>query len=133
MRLFEIRLSDGDLKNLAQTGAELRHVFVPEEDMQIKFVFNDKNNESLFRLGDSTEVAKEISSSIENSCRKRRGYGEIFAISSLNTCRFLIFEDDGLVRVCLTHDDSISIFDKIRSDVRDISTQLIETDLYDHL
>ena len=54
-----------------------------------------------------------------------------YALKSLGSCKFVHFEDDGVVRICFTHDGDPNIFDIIGVNANDVSELLISTDFFD--
>lgn len=54
------------------------------------------------------------------------------SFKSTESCRFVDFYDDGLVRVCYSNDDEIIRFDRLSPEVTDISEWLIKTDFFDN-
>jgi hypothetical protein len=64
--------------------------------------------------------------------RKKIDYSHAVVIKSNRTCRLVVPEDDGLLRVRLPHDDEIPDFSPLVSSVDDVSRLLIETDFFDY-
>ncbi|HEX8225547.1 MAG TPA: hypothetical protein VF605_17165 [Allosphingosinicella sp.] len=58
---------------------------------------------------------------------------DIVTISSNKTRRFIVTEDDGLIRLCLATDDPIPDFASLGGSMSDVSHLLITTDLFDFI
>lgn len=58
-------------------------------------------------------------------------YEKRISIKSSITCRFVVFGDDGLIRMCFSHNDSVVRFEDLRPTIEDVSHLLITTDLFD--
>jgi hypothetical protein len=57
--------------------------------------------------------------------------GRVLAIKSLQSCRKLIFEYDGLMRIVQSNNDNVPRFGDYTPEVEDISSWLIDTDVFD--
>jgi hypothetical protein len=60
-------------------------------------------------------------------------YSEIVTVKSNRSCRFIVTEDDGLIRICLAADDPAPDFTNIGAEMSDASHLLVETDLFDYI
>ena len=64
---------------------------------------------------------------------KLDNYSDIVTIKSNRTCRFVVTEDDGLIRLCLAADDPAPEFTSLGAEIKDASHLLIGTDLFDYI
>lgn len=62
-----------------------------------------------------------------------RNFSDMATIRSNRTRRFIIVEDDGLVRICLATVDPVPDFSDFGAEVNDASQLLINTDLFDYI
>lgn len=58
---------------------------------------------------------------------------EIVTIRSNRSCRFVVAEFDGLVRICLSNDDPDPDFSGLDAELTEVSRLLTDTDLFDYI
>ena len=82
-------------------------------------------------IGDVAHLLKQslIATCQLNSIRT----SDIVTIKSTASCRFIVTEDDGVLRICLASDDPAPDFSSFGAQVRDVSHLLITTDLFDYI
>lgn len=72
-----------------------------------------------------------IQNSFSQSFSKNIDYNTIATVKSCKSCRFVVFEDDGLVRICYSQGDEPLKFNSNYTEKADVSRLLIDTDLFD--
>jgi len=136
MKLLQYRFKENDFKESSYVGCELESFFSKVGDLELVGISVDGDaHEGVRRrrLGPQ-EISTVIARSFEQSYAvKAIDYEKAASIKSLNSCRFLVFEDDGLLRMCYASEDDVLCFSKISPQVSVVSQLLVETDLFDFL
>lgn len=136
MKIFEYRFSKID-ENTGDKIAEILGEYLEGEgDIEFWMIENGpamvKNTPiNTLRLLDFSETVKSISK-VFNANLKREGidWNDYYTLKSKNTCRFIDFEWDGLMRLCMPENTDVQ-FDGLTYEWTDASHLLIETDFWD--
>jgi hypothetical protein len=136
MKLLQYRFSADDVIESSYVGREVRSFFRKVNDLKLNGVFSiaaavggvERKRLQLRNLALVAEQSFRQSFSINNI-----EYCKGASIKSSESCRFIVFEDDGLVRICYSSNDDAIKFDKLSPQIADASNLLVETDLFDFL
>lgn len=136
MKLIEIRF--GNLREQQWEAIAARFVDFLEQleefDLSILsasgpgYTQDDKREIS---VGDVFEILK--TAFLASFQLVNRNFSDMATIRSNRTRRFIIVEDDGLVRICLATVDPVPDFSDFGAEVADASSLLIATDLFDYI
>lgn len=126
MRLTEFRFTKLDLSHSQIVVNTISHVFVNDVDL----IFISDNKRVISQVSDFSNIAL---TSFSSSFQKELKLDAPHSMRSLISCRFVVFEDDGLVRICQSNDEAIIEFPLHHPEIFDISKMLVETDLFDYL
>ncbi|MEM8771168.1 MAG: hypothetical protein AAGD92_05905 [Pseudomonadota bacterium] len=77
------------------------------------------------------DIASKISSTFLESYSNQIDYTNFYSIKSIISCRFVVVDGEGLIRICYSSNDQPIEFKGLRSTAEDISNYLIETDIFD--
>lgn len=135
MKLFQYRFGPNDASKSSSIGEKIQHFFMSneEKDLVTIAIDNATMTKEIRTKISVKELGRVTSQSFENSYSKNVDHEVPWAIKSKTSCRFIVFLDDGLLRICHASDDEIVRFDFASPDVHDVSTLLIETDFFDFL
>lgn len=80
------------------------------------------------------EMVPLLSVSFAASQRKTlERFSDIVTVKSNRSCRFIVTETGGLVRICLSNDDPVPDFSRLGVEPEDVSHLLTRTDLFDFI
>ena len=133
MKLLQYRFSPSDLEMSVAIGKSISSFFERVKDIDLNIIYvSHENKETLssksINIGNLSII---ISDAFSESFSNSREYGKGSSVRSIISCRFIVVEDDGLVRMCYSNDDEVVDFGPLYPEVTDISSMLIETDLFD--
>jgi hypothetical protein len=132
LRLIQLRLAASHKAIALQVGKIIESIFL-EEDRQVKIYSSTPEKGPCYTLCSNDEIQHFASEAFIKSFAIEAVYGDIFAISSIESCRFVVFEGDGLIRICYSNDDKIDHLNELGVAVEDISSLLLTTDVFDYL
>ena len=133
MRLVQFRFDERHRLVAHEIGQKIQGIFWAELDQKIKVVSSTREGGPQYLLRGLDAVDHIASEAFENSFRSTTHYGSVFALKSINSCRFVFFDADGLVRVCLSNDDDVQFFSSLGVQIEDVSDLLVSTDIFDYL
>lgn len=133
MKLLQFRFAEEHKIHASQIGQKIQSIFAAEDDSKIKAIYATPESGPRYSLRSRDDVSGIASDAFEKSFGDVTSYGEVFAISSIGSCRFVVFEENGLVRICLSNDDESEIFGELAIEGADFSDLLVATDLFDYL
>ena len=136
MKLFQYRFGLDDAAKSFSVGEELKHFFTSNAEKELVSIAIDnsaRTKEVRTKIGSQEVLRRTASQSFVNSYSANVDHEVPWAIKSKTSCRFVVFLDNGLIRICYASDDEIIQFNSASPDVLDVSTLLIETDFFDFL
>ncbi|MBB5986659.1 hypothetical protein [Sphingobium lignivorans] len=133
MKLIQYRFNLNALSNASLIGHAVQAFFERERDLALRAVYVDKGEPDKLAVKaiDIEQVGGIIERSFIQSCADVVCYSEYASIRSNTSCRFVIIEDDGLLRVCHAQDDAMIDFADMPHTSEDISEMLVKSDLFD--
>jgi hypothetical protein len=133
MRLLEYRVSNSPTLDSNEVGRKIANFFKRQRDLALLAVINTRVTTSAravtWLLEDDLEFAFEaafrasFSRTMDPFCTA--------SIRSALTCRFVVFELDGLIRVCHASSDEAIQFESNPYSVADATELLASTDMFD--
>jgi hypothetical protein len=136
MKLLQYRFSADDVNESAYVGREVELFFRRANDLNLIGIFSiatEPGGVERKRLQPS-DLPLIIEQSFQQSYSiEKIDYSKRASIKSSESCRFVVFEDDGLLRICYSSDNDTIKFVKLSPQISDVSNLLIETDLFDFL
>lgn len=135
MKLIQYRFSTNDAKISSRIGSIVESFFSSVTDgnfmaFYIDGEFRDRIVRKYIRSDDIQSISSE---SFYQSYLETLSYGKVWALKAVSSCHFIVFEDDGLLRICCSNDDRPPDFGETNPVISDASELLITTDLFDHL
>lgn len=79
------------------------------------------------------DIGSIVSASFEESFSRTIKHERWKSVRSVESCRFVVVEYDGLVRICYKHEDETINFNFASPAISDESELLITTDFFDYL
>jgi len=133
MKLLQYRFPADAVKEASYIGQEVEAFFCGIDDSNLMSI--KSSHRGIVRGSVNVgEIARIVTQSFEQSYEMGNiDYEKYVSIRSSKSCRFLVFEDDGLLRICFSNVDSVILFSKLSPKFSDESRLLIETDLFDFL
>ena len=132
MRLIQYRFLKNDARAL-DISRMIQGLFESTGDMDLVMLkVTEPSRDSLLAVPvNPHQLTNIIHTSFSQSFSKNIDYDTISTIKSCKSCRFVVFEDDGLVRICYSHGDKLLKFNSSYTEKTDVSRLLIDTDLFD--
>lgn len=136
MKLLQYRFSEADVSEASYVGEQVKSFLERVNDLNLEGIFSiaaEPKGLKRKRL-QPQGLALIVEESFQQSyITDKIDYSKSASIRSLESCRFIVFEDDGLMRVCYSTEDDSPTFPKLTPRIDDVSNLLIETDLFDFL
>lgn len=135
MKLFQYEFQNKDDVTFRAVGEHVKDFFAVHNEHYLlksfsgKFIYDKK----IFKKLNISSMSGDVYNYLKLSCKRTLTYGEIPVIISMTTCRFIVFEDDGVMRVCYKSCDNIIDLSCLNGSCVDISELLILTDLFDDI
>jgi hypothetical protein len=135
MKLLEYRFSEKDITSVAAIADCIASYFLADNAFESEAIYSNGLMGGTSRAAvRRSELVKTISYSFSNSFSIKVDYARCVALKARSSCLFAVFEDDGLVRICLPWSDIEKSFPIILdTEASDISELLITTDLFDFI
>ena len=136
MKLLQYRFAADDFREASYVGGEVILFFSGINDLNLDGIFSaiPKQGGIERRHLQPHSLSLVVAESFQQSYLVSRiDYQKYASIKSSASCRFLVFESDGLLRICYSSDDNIIEFKKLSPQITDESPLLIKTDLFDFL
>jgi hypothetical protein len=136
MILLQYRFSADDIDESSYVGREISSFFrgANEQNMIVVFAATPSRGGAERKRLHIPDLSSIAAQSFQESYRLANiDWSKRASIKSLESCRFVVFEDEGLVRICYSNDDDAIRFEKLSPQVADVSNLLVETDLFDFL
>jgi hypothetical protein len=133
LKLVQFRFAERHKIHASQVGQTIQSIFSVEDDGKVKTIYATRESGPRYRLVRREVVHKIAAEGFEKSFARNLSYGEVFAISSIGSCRFVVFEEGGLIRMCLSNDDESEVFEEFATKGEDVSDLLVSTDIFDYL
>ena len=133
MRLLEFRFAKTHNSIALGLGRKIQDLFSADEDREVKVISSSRESGPRYVLCGIESVARIAHDAFQRSFSSETQYGDEFAISSVGSCRFVVFDDGGLVRICVSNEDRIDFFDEFDVEGEDASELLISTDIFEYL
>jgi hypothetical protein len=134
LKLFQYRFGADGINRSSQVGDGIKSFFERANDLNLNGIFSTLHDRSSVERKplEPHKLSQVAARSFQQSYSlKNIRYDYCGSIKSLESCRFAIFEDDGLVRICYASEDEIIGFEQLSPAIADVSSLLIETDLFD--
>lgn len=133
MKLIQYRFLPNASASARLVGSALQSLFEGASDLDVRAVYVEPRqlNKVICRNIKVEEIGVLAGRSFSQSYAKAINYSDYLSIRSNITCRFVVFEDDGLLRICHRLEDDILDFGRLVREVKDISEILIKSDLFD--
>jgi hypothetical protein len=130
MKLYQYRFSKSALKKPTILCQSISGVFDTNFDINIITTYWS-GQFSITNINCTDDIEKNILNGLSSSFKMVANEGRVLAIKSLQSCRKLIFEYDGLMRIVQSNNDNVPRFGDYTPEVEDISSWLIDTDVFD--
>jgi hypothetical protein len=133
MKLIQYRFSPEALTHACSVGEAVQALFEGTGDIDLRSVHVERGDidRLVSRHISASEVGKALTRSLIESYSDIVSYSDYVSVRSNTSCRFVIVEDDGLLRICHAHLDPIINFTGLQHTAEDVSELLIKTDLFD--
>jgi len=136
MKLLQYRFATDDINESSYIGRKIESFFRTVNDLHLIGIFSlatGSGGVERKRLQPSA-LSLVVEQSFQQSYSIHKiDYSKWASIRSSESCRFVVFEDDGLLRICYSSNDNIIDFEKLSPRITDVSHLLAETDLFDFL
>lgn len=136
MKLIEIRFANLSHRQWEDVATSCSRLFqeLGEFDLSAISVSGPGRSEADIRNITIDEIAELLAISFRASQQTvNRNFADIITIKSNRSRRFIVTEEDGVIRICLAIDDPVPDFSSVGADTKDASHLLITTDLFDYI
>jgi hypothetical protein len=136
MKLLQYRFTADDVNESSYVGHEIKSFFSAAKDLNLNAIISSTARRGGVKRKSlrSHDLSIVIAQSFEQSYLLNNiDYDKFISIKSMESCRFVVFENDGLLRICYSNEDSVIEFGKLRPELTDSSCLLTETDLFDFM
>jgi hypothetical protein len=135
MKVIQYRFLPSGQAHATLVGEAIQGIFTSAGDGDLTAIHVNKSSKEtvLRRPVEATQLKSLIMDAFLQSFADDIDYSKWASVRSNTTCRFVVIEEFGLLRMCYASDDRIVTFDNILVDVSDVSDLLVNTDLFDFL
>lgn len=133
MKLIQYRFSHTQLIHCKPLAKSILNFLFETEDTDIRLQYTDSQGALKFHCGkiDSSGIEDRLTKTMEQSLGRTRYDENYITIRSNKTCRFIVVEDDLLIRICHAHSDELIDFEFLEYIAEDVSNLLIMSDMFD--